>query len=409
MPPAPEHDRAVTSLVHRASRLAPGTRVRTASGPGAASARAIVLQAGAALAASIGVGRFVYTPILPLMRDQAGLTAGLAATLATANYVGYLVGALAGMLVPALVRSARTLRASLLALVASLALMPVAQAGPAWLALRLVAGVASALVFMIAVSAMLTRLRGQGDHLMGWGFGGVGVGIALSGLLVLVLRSVSDWQVAWLASSALALALSAGAWTLAPEPAPAADEAADRAHGRRRFSALLAAYSLEGVGYIIAGTFLVAAIQQGAGGGVGSAAWVVVGLAEVPSTAVWAWLASRGSRPLLLLAALLTQAVGIALPALLGGVAPAFVSAVLFGGTFIGIGAIAFAIGRHLRIPRAVAILTTGYSAGQILGPLVVTPLLRHGYQQALLIGAGVVLVAALAAAALRVRFPTQA
>jgi predicted MFS family arabinose efflux permease len=256
---------------------------------------------------------------------------------------------------------------------------------------------------------MLSRLRGRSDHLMGWAFGGVGAGIALSGLLVLVIRSLADWRVAWLASAALALVLAAGAWRLAPEAAPAREPSRERGGTRPWFSALVAAYSLEGVGYIIAGTFLVAAIQQGAGGGVGGAAWVVVGLAEVPSTAFWAWLAYRGSRPLPLLAALLLQAVGIATPALVGGAAPALLSAALFGATFIGIGAIAFAIGAHLRVRRSVAILTTGYSAGQILGPLVVTPLLENGYRQALLIGAAVVLLAALAAAALRVRYPQPA
>jgi MFS family permease len=74
--------------------------------------------------------------------------------------------------------------------------------------------------------------------------------------------------------------------------------------------------------------------------------------------------------------------------------------------TFIGIASMALAIGAHLRFPRAVAVLTTGYSVGQILGPLVVTPLLRHGYHQALLVGAVVVLAAAVAAGVLRVRFP---
>jgi MFS family permease len=62
----------------------------------------------------------------------------------------------------------------------------------------------------------------------------------------------------------------------------------------------------------------------------------------------------------------------------------------------------ALALGVQLRYPRAVALLTTGYGLGQILGPLVVTPLLHHGYHLALLIAAGVVLAAALAAAVLR-------
>ena len=91
---------------------------------------------------------------------------------------------------------------------------------------------------------------------------------------------------------------------------------------------------------------------------------------------------------------------------LVGGVAAALVSAVLFGATFLGVASIVLAIGTHLRVPRAVAILTTGYSAGQILGPLVLTPFLHNGYHDALLIGAGVVALAAIAASALRHRFP---
>ncbi|MER7974269.1 YbfB/YjiJ family MFS transporter, partial [Streptomyces sp. NPDC096080] len=108
----------------------------------------------------------------------------------------------------------------------------------------------------------------------------------------------------------------------------------------------------------------------------------------------------------LLLAALLVQAVGIALPALVGGTAAALVSAVLFGGTFIGISTLALATGAHLRFPRSVALLTAGYSVGQIVGPLAVAPLLQHGYRGALLLASGVVLAAAGAAAVLRIGFP---
>jgi MFS family permease len=126
----------------------------------------------------------------------------------------------------------------------------------------------------------------------------------------------------------------------------------------------------------------------------------------LPAPALWARLGRRWARPTLLLAALLIQAGGIALPALVPGVGPALVSAVLFGGTFLGIASLALVLGAHPQYPRAVAVLTTGYSTGQILGPLLVTPLLHGGYRIALLVGAAVVLAAAAAAAVLRIDFP---
>lgn len=374
-----------------------------------------VARAAAALAAGMGVGRFAYTPILPLMHTQAALSAADGAHLATANYIGYFVGALAGILVPALIRSPALLRISLVVLTGSLAAMPVSHSVALWSALRLLAGVASALIFVIAVSSLLSNLQGRPAHLAGWGFGGVGAGIALSGLLVLALRSYANWRAAWWASAVLAAILAAASWNLRPEasPAPAAESGTAAVSGagtrtHRWFTALFASYTLEGVGYIVAGTFLVAAIDHSSPGWVGGSAWVLAGLAAVPSAALWAWLGRRWSRPDLLAAALVIQAAGIALPAMIGGVTAALVSAVLFGATFIGVSTLALATGAHLRFPRSVALLTAGYSVGQILGPLVVTPLLHHGYHQALTLAAAVVLAAATAAAVLRIGFPHQ-
>ncbi|MGX1478986.1 UNVERIFIED_CONTAM: MFS family permease [Streptomyces canus] len=365
-------------------------------------------RAAAALAAGMGVGRFVYTPILPLMYSRAGLSTGAGANLATANYAGYLVGALAGILAPALIRSRTVLRASLILLTGTLAAMPLTHSTTVWSLLRLLAGVASALVFVVAAGSLLHHLRDHPPHLAGWAFGGVGGGIALSGLLVLVLRSAADWRTAWWAAAVLASLLAAASWNLRPQEAPVAapdgSGATPRTH--RWFGALFVSYTLEGVGYIVAGTFLVAAIGQESPGWVGSGAWVLVGLAAVPSSALWARLGRRWSRPGLLLTALVIQAAGIALPALVGGTAAALGSAVLFGATFIGISSLALATGAHLRFPRSVALLTAGYSVGQILGPLVVAPLLHHGYHGALLPAALVVLAAAAAAAVLRIGFP---
>ncbi|MER8004461.1 YbfB/YjiJ family MFS transporter [Streptomyces sp. NPDC094149] len=367
-----------------------------------------VARAATALAAGMGVGRFVYTPILPLMHTGAGLSAASGANLATANYVGYLLGALAGILAPALTRSPAVLRGSLLLLTGTLATMPLTHSTAVWALLRLAAGAASALVFVVAAGSLLHHLRDRPPHLSGWAFGGVGGGIALSGLLVLVLRSFGDWRTAWWAAAALTALLTAACWNLRPEAAPAARGAESGARPRthRWFGALFVSYTLEGVGYIVAGTFLVAAIGQEAPGPVGSGAWVLVGLAAVPSSALWARLGRRWSRPGLLATALVVQAAGIALPALAGGTAAAYGSAVLFGATFIGVSTLALATGAHLRFPRSVALLTAGYSVGQILGPLAVAPLLHHGYRQTLLLAALVVLAAAAAAAVLRVGFP---
>jgi MFS family permease len=365
-------------------------------------------RAAAALAAGMGVGRFVYTPILPLMHAQAGLSTAAGANLATANYVGYLVGALAGILAPVLIRSRAVLRASLLLLTGTLAAMPLTHSTTVWSLLRLLAGVASALVFVVAAGSLLHHLRDHPPHLAGWAFGGVGGGIALSGLLVLVLRSAADWRTAWWAAAVLASLLAAASWNLRPQEAPVAATSGSGARPRthRWFGALFVSYTLEGVGYIVAGTFLVAAVGQESPGRLGSGAWVLVGLAAVPSSALWARLSRRWSRPGLLLTALVIQAAGIALPAVVGGTAAALGSAVLFGATFIGISSLALATGAHLRFPRSVALLTAGYSVGQILGPLVVGPVLHHGYDRALLLAALVVLVGAAAAAVLRIGFP---
>ncbi|MFF9496575.1 YbfB/YjiJ family MFS transporter [Streptomyces flaveolus] len=358
----------------------------------------------------MGVGRFAYTPIMPLMHAQAGMPESLGASLATANYVGYLAGALLGIAAPALLRSTAALRSGLLILAATLALMPLSHDGGVWWALRLIAGAASALVFMIATSVMLAGLAAHGEHMTGWAFGGVGAGIALSGVTVVAVQQAGSWKAAWFACAALTVLLTAAAWNLVPRGAAAADPdaaaAAERPCTRRWFTALLVSYVLEGIGYIIAGTFLVAALQLGAPGWIGSGAWIVVGLAALPSCALWMRLARRVSRPVLLTASLSLQAIGIALPALSAGSVPALAAAVLFGATFMGVSTMSLAIGTHLRIPRAIALLTTGYSLGQILGPLLAAPLLHNGYHSALLLGAALVLAAACAAAGCCIRFP---
>jgi len=371
----------------------------------------VAVQTGAALAGAMGVGRFVFTPVLPLMEAQAHLTSAQASTLATSNYLGYLIGAVLGIMLPALSRARLALRVSGVVLVATLAVMPLTHDVAAWAALRGLAGVASAVIFMVAGNTILTELTSGQPHLVGWAYGGVGAGIALSGALVAVVKSIGDWQTAWWSSAALTIVLLAAAWFVGvtgpgeKRAAPAAAREPASRHSRW-FVILAVSYFLEGAGYIVAGTFLVAAISATGPSWLSSSVWIIVGAAAVPSCAAWTLLSRHVSRPTLITGALLLQAVGIALPALTGAVPAALAAAVLFGATFIGITTLSLATGRHLRVPRAIAILTAGYGIGQVLGPLVVEPTLHGGYHQALLVGAGLVLAAGIGSALLRIQFP---
>jgi predicted MFS family arabinose efflux permease len=179
----------------------------------------------------MGIGRFAYTPILPLMTAQAGLTAQAAGHLATANYVGYLGGAVAGTLSHRLARSTIAWRTSLVVLIATLGLMPLASNVFNWMTLRTVAGFASAVVFVVAVNSLLEHLRDHSPHLPGWGFGGVGVGIALSGVMALAMPVAAGWRGAWWTAAARlrsSSALATSARTSASNAAPVGVSVTDR-------------------------------------------------------------------------------------------------------------------------------------------------------------------------------------
>jgi MFS family permease len=115
----------------------------------------------------------------PIITREAGLTAAQGSLLATANYLGYLAGALLSIVIPRVLRSRMVYLTSLLSVVAAIGLMATARDFTAWFALRFIVGLTCALVFVIVSSAMLSRFRQEGQYLVGWGFGGIGAGIAL--------------------------------------------------------------------------------------------------------------------------------------------------------------------------------------------------------------------------------------
>ncbi|MEV6063053.1 YbfB/YjiJ family MFS transporter [Nocardia asteroides] len=362
------------------------------------------LAAASGLAAAMGVGRFVFTPLLPIMTASAGISAAGGAVIATGNYAGYLAGAVLLTRKPHLSRRSAFLVWSLV-LVASEAAMALSAQVVLQTGLRFAAGAASAAIF-IACAATVAQHRRDGAS-SGVAFAGVGVGIAISGMFTLLAGNWLSWQGMWLGSAILTALLLVPATALDIRGEAAVGDLARNGAGRdrpvrRAWVLLSASYFAQGLGYIIVGTFLVAAVA-GPGGGfspAGASLWILVGVAAAPATVLWHRVARRVGADRALVAALVVQCVAIAAPALDDGVLAALIAAAGFGATFMAIVMLAVEVGGRLPVARTAATLTAVFAVGQMLGPLLVAPVVGKSYATAFAVAAGIVAVSALLAVA---------
>jgi predicted MFS family arabinose efflux permease len=351
-------------------------------------ALAMALSLGAAV--SLGITRFAYGLLLPAMRSDLGWSYTLAGGMNTANALGYFLGALATPWLMRRLGPSRLLWGGAALSSVFMGLSGFFTNADPLLAQRLLAGVASATVF-IAGGLLAARLGARhpahSGLLLGMYYGGTGLGIVLSALLVPWLleataAQVHGWRWAWWALAAVCSAASLvllwparvmAAWAL---PAPAAGVASTRFHWRD-FGFGLAGYTLFGVGYIGYMTFVIALLRtQGSSALAVMVFYALLGLAVVASSRVWAGLLDRyrNGRPLALLNALL--GVATILPALTQWWPLVLVSGVLFGGVFLSVVASTTALVRHNLPPAAwasgISAYTTVFAAGQIIGPTVV-------------------------------------
>ena len=228
----------------------------TASG----SAFGVALGGLIALAVGIGVGRFVYTPILPFMTAELGLTPAEGGLVASANFLGHLLGALAAVWVRLPGGRRAWLLGCLVLSAATTAAMGFTMTIAGFVTLRFAGGVASALAIVLSTAIVLDRLSACGRPGLSWmPYAGVGAGIAVSAVLVAGLAAHgAGWSTLWLASGALSLlGLLACAYLIAETPDAASGSMPQDGGGARRgLPAFVAAYGLFGFGYVITATFI---------------------------------------------------------------------------------------------------------------------------------------------------------
>lgn len=340
-----------------------------------------VLGAGIfSLLLGLGVARFAYTPLLPLMQAQAGLGVADAGWLAAINYGGYLSGALLAALIGDLVLKDRLYRIGLLLAVASTALMGLASDPLLWALSRFVAGLSSAAAMLFGTGLILNWLiRHHHRSELGIHFAGVGLGIAGCAAAVAVMQQWLDWRQQWFALTALGALLAIPAWRWLPPPdtsgvTRSGEKLEDNPPSPLFLRVFLAAYFCAGVGYVISATFIVAIVDRLPGlAGNGTLVFLALGVAAAPACIVWDLIARRSGELNALILAALLQVAGILLP-LAGGLAAALAGAMLFGGTFIGMVSLVLTMaGRYYptRPAKMMGKMTLSYGAAQILAPAI--------------------------------------
>jgi len=329
-----------------------------------------------AMAVGMGIGRFVYTPILPIMAEELGLSASETGLIASANFLGYLAGALAAS--ARFVSGSR--RAWLIAGLAGnaigLAAMGLSDSLPYFLFVRFLGGVASAFVLVFASTLVLERAASSGRSLVSsLHFAGVGTGVAVSSLIVVAVAQFGGWAAQWHISAAVALLGAVAAAILIPKDT-GAQPVARAAPGRSAsngLARLIAAYGLFGFGYVITATFLVALVRgEPAIAPAEPIIWLVFGLGTMPSAALWTWVGKRIGLCQAFAIACAIEALGVAASVLWVSVTGVIVGTALLGLTFVGVTAVGLVVARGMArgdARQTLGLMTASFGLGQIIGP----------------------------------------
>ncbi len=386
----------------------------------------IALAGAVSLAVAMGIGRFAFTPLLPLMLAEGAVDLQGASWLASANYFGYLAGALLCTFLPRIlarstslppINGPRLVRGGLVATV----VLTLGMALPwpaAWPALRFAAGVASAFVFVYTSGWCLAQLAQQGASAVGGAmYAGPGAGIVVSGVFASGMVAW-HWRAAtgWLVLSVLALVLTATVWrvfrtetlvlaTPGTTAAALGSGSAVAVHGNLEVGWLACAYGLAGFGYIITATFLPVIARTALPGSPWlDLFWPMFGLGVMTGALLVTRLRHTGDLRMALAMTYGVQALAIAASLWSPTLAGFAVGSVLLGLPFTVITFFAMQEARRIRPATAAStmgLLTALYGVGQILGPPLAAWLLQstgdagQGFRLSLQIAAAALLLGA--------------
>lgn len=359
----------------------------------------------------MAIGRFSYTPVLPFMQKATHLSNQDAGLLATINYLGYLIGA---MIPTFLIMKSKVidLKIYLLINIISVLLMGFTHDFVTWNILRFVAGITSGTVFVLASNVVLESLnKGGKSHLSGFLYSGVGIGIFTSSIFVQLYTDSETWASTWIILGVASLVMGSVVIFLMKdikEPINLENKNLNvnnksEAYTKWFMVFFSIAYLLEGAGYIVTGTFLVAIVESIPNlKGYAALSWMFVGLAAIPSCILWSILGNKIGFIKAIYLAFILQFIGVILPVFSHNTVSLIISSCLFGGTFLGLTTLFMSRGQLMSAisgKNLVALLTFIYSLGQVIAPYFAGILIgdTDNYNGALIFASSLLILAIIA------------
>lgn len=375
-----------------------------------------VLTAGViSLILMLGVARFAYTPLLPLMQQQASLGISEGGWLASINYMGYFTGVLIAASISNMMLKDRLYRLGIIVAIISTLGMALTTNFWVWSLMRYFAGLSSAAGILLGSGLILNWLiRHHYRSELGIHFAGAGLGIAFCSYIVSVMTPDFDWREQWFALSILGVLMAIPAWVWLPKPKDShlmksGEALVDNPPSTAYLRLFIAAYMCAGVGYVISATFIVAIVnQQNPLADEGTLVFMVLGLAAAPACIIWDLVARKMGDLNALALAFAIHTLGIVLPVFNTGSTAAYISAILFGGTFIGIVSLVLTMAGRL-YPSApskmMGKMTISYGVAQIVAPAITGQIAEMGgsYRDGLTMAGAFMVVGTLLVLLLRV------
>lgn len=336
-----------------------------------------------AMASSMGFGRFAFTPILPGMMADIPLSVSQAGFMAAGNFTGYLAGAILAGLSWAAGKERFVALSALLATAILLILTAFFRSVEVLTLLRFASGVASAFSMIFTSQIVLFyATKAKNERAPALHYGGVGIGIAASSLLVFVMAKLSlfemaSWQQEWIALGLLSLAIFAFVASVLPEmgQGAAGKKGEPNVVWNKPIVLTTLSYGIYGFGYVVTATFLVAmARQSNSGSTIEFLSWFLTGVATVVSFSFWNPIKLRMGLEKTYATLLFTLSIGVLASITLPITAGVLIGGFTLGATFMVITSYAMQLS-HKYAPqsprRAFAFVTAAFGVGQIMGPAI--------------------------------------